>query len=93
MPRPLFTPGPYRAEGPDMFGDFNILHNGDALAVAAVVSNLRPPAEVAANAHLHAAAPDLYDWIATIENDDGKLPDWLWQQREALLAKARGEQL
>ncbi len=43
-----------------MFGDFNILHNADALAVAAVVSNMRYPQEVAANAALIAAAHDGY---------------------------------
>lgn len=55
-----FTPGPWRAEGPDMFGDFNICHPADALAVGAVVSNLRAPEQVAANAALIAAAPALY---------------------------------
>ena len=46
------TERPWRAEGPDEFGDYNILHEKDALAVAAVVSNMRLPGEVAANAAL-----------------------------------------
>lgn len=61
------TPGPWEAEGPDMFGDFNILHPADSLAVGAVVSNLRPAAEVAANARLAAAAPSMkaeLEWLA-----------------------------
>jgi hypothetical protein len=91
MERPLFTPGSYRADGPDPFGDYNIVPKGQFLAVAAVVSNMRPEAEVAANAALFEAAPELYDFIATIENDDGAIPKWLWDQREALLARARGE--
>ncbi|MDT4853095.1 hypothetical protein FQZ97_873490 [compost metagenome] len=53
------TPGPWRYQGPDDFMDFNILHNGDSLAVAAVVSNMRNLEEIAANARLVAAAPDL----------------------------------
>lgn len=53
------TKGPWHAEGPDMFGDFNILHPADSLAVAAVVSNLRPAEEVAANARLIESAPAL----------------------------------
>lgn len=53
------TPGPWRAEGPDHFGDHNILHPADSLAVAAVVSNMRPAGEVAANARLVAAAPTM----------------------------------
>nr|WP_144033761.1 hypothetical protein [Sphingomonas laterariae] len=42
-----------------MFGDYNIHQPDVRAAVAAVVSNLRPADEVAANAHLVAAAPDL----------------------------------
>jgi hypothetical protein len=56
-----WTKGPWRVEGPDEFGDFNVMHGGDSLAVAAVVSNLRPPKEVAANARLIVAAPELHD--------------------------------
>jgi hypothetical protein len=56
-----WTAGPWHCEGPDMFGDWNILHDADRLAVAAVVSNLRPPEEVAANARLVAAVPELRD--------------------------------
>ena len=44
------TPEPWTVEGPDDFGDYNILHGGDALAIGAVVSNMRPPTITAANA-------------------------------------------
>lgn len=43
---------PWRSQGPDMYGDYNILHETDALAVAAVVSNMRPHVEVWENAAL-----------------------------------------
>lgn len=43
---------PWHADGPDMFGDYTIQPAGEVLAVAAVVSNMRPPEEVAANAEL-----------------------------------------
>lgn len=55
------TPGPWLAEPADMFGDHNIVlldSSEDCRAVAAVVSNMRDPGEVAANARLIAAAPD-----------------------------------
>jgi len=52
---------PWRAEGPDMFGDFNILHPADSLAVAAVVSNMRPGAEVQGNADLIIRAVNSHD--------------------------------
>lgn len=56
------TPGPWLAEGADVFGDHNIVlpaSANDCRAVAAVVSNMREPSEVAANAFLVAGAPDL----------------------------------
>ena len=55
------TPGPWIAEPADMFGDHNIVlrDSDDCRAVAAVVSNMRPEAEVAGNARLIAASPDL----------------------------------
>jgi hypothetical protein len=50
------------------------------------------PGDVAiANAHLIAAAPDLYDALASIENDDGSIPAAIWAARNAALKKARGE--
>ena|SRR3989304_752122 len=69
---PTFTPGPWRAEGPDPFGDWNILHDGDALAIGAVVSNMRPAFEVAANARLEAAAPQLYEALKGIVTESVK---------------------
>lgn len=47
--------------------------------------------ELRANAHLIAEAPVMYDMLATIENDDGKIPDWLWSRIQDTLARARGE--
>src|SRR5690606_37681021 len=44
-----------------------------------------------ANAHLIAAAPDLYEALASIENDDGSIPEAIWKMRNDALAKARGE--
>lgn len=67
------TPGPWRPDGPDPFGDYNILHPADCLAVAAVVSNMRAPREVAANAALVAAAPDLLDTIARLSEEVERL--------------------
>ena len=58
--RILWTEGNWVAEGPDMFGDYTI-GPVDDLAVAAVISNLRPPEIVAGNARLITAAQDLYE--------------------------------
>lgn len=66
------TPLPWYAEGPDQFGDYNILHEGDALAIGAVVSNLRHPSEIAANAALIVRAvnahPNLLSVLKQIED-------------------------
>ncbi len=43
------------------------------------------------NANLIAAAPEMYDVLSTIENDDGIIPEWLWDKIQTTLAKARGE--
>ncbi|MBX8528494.1 hypothetical protein K5D32_02405 [Pseudomonas cichorii] len=61
MTKHRYTPGPWIHKGPDHFRDYNILHQGDALAVAAVVSNMRPSYEIKANAKLIAAAPELLE--------------------------------
>ena len=97
------TPGPWKAEGPDNFGDWIIVPVAAKLAVAAVVHNLRPDKEEAANAHLIVAAPDLlaalkrqHDnirrWLATgvpaTEEESKEISD----QIDAAIAKAEGRQ-
>lgn len=44
-----------------------------------------------ANKALIKAAPEMYDMLATIENDIGQVPEWLWDKIQSTLAKARGE--
>ncbi|GFM87766.1 hypothetical protein PSCICO_31650 [Pseudomonas cichorii] len=66
MTKHKHTPGPWRHEGPDYFHDFNILHPGDSLAVAAVVSNMRQLPEIEANAKLIAAAPELLESLSNL---------------------------
>ena len=97
MSLPSFTPGPYRAVGSAIYADvpqdvdparfkgFTEPELGRGYLIAESIPHV-PTRD------LLASAPDLYDFIATLENDDGKIPDWLWAKREALLAKARGEQ-
>jgi hypothetical protein len=47
--------------------------------------------EQKANSHLIAAAPEMYDLLSTIENDDNQVPVWLWDKIQLTLTKARGE--
>lgn len=64
------TPGPWLAEPADMFGDHNIvLADGpDARAIAAVVSNMRHPAEVAANARAIALVPEMVEALRRVRD-------------------------
>ena len=36
-------------------------------------------------------AVEMYDMLASIENDNGQVPDWLWNKIQSVLQKARGE--
>lgn len=96
MARPQFTPGPYRAIGSAIYADtpqvvdparfkgFGEPEPGRGYLIAESIPHKE-------TRDLLKAAPELYDFIDTLENDDGKIPGWLWAKREALLAKARGE--
>lgn len=64
LDQPSHTTGPWSVEGPDAFGDFNIHCQHERAVVAAVINNVRPPDEVAANARLIAAAPALLEALA-----------------------------
>lgn len=96
MARPLFNQGTWRAVGNGVYSDVpqDVDHShfrgfdkpeGEAGFLIAESIPHKPTRD------LIAAAPALYDFVATLENDDGKIPAWLWAQRETLLARARGE--
>jgi hypothetical protein len=61
-----FTPGPWRLEGPDGFGDYNVLESASDPVVAAVISNVRLASEVNANARLIASAPELLEALKRV---------------------------
>ena len=90
------TAGPWVAEPADMFGDHNIVlddRSEDCRAIAAVVSNMRDPVEVAANAHLIAAAPDLLEAVERARRhaeNIGITDGGYIAQLDASIAKARG---
>lgn len=81
--------GPWTAEGPDEFGDYNIHEPGIRAVVAAVISNLRDPAEIEANARLVAAGPEL---LAALEEIIARNEIQHWfnlDQARAAVAKAK----
>jgi hypothetical protein len=42
------------------------------------------------HARLIAAAPDMYEALCDIENDDGRIPVTIWDKIKAAIAKAEG---
>lgn len=78
-------------KGPWICGlDFNYPHvqRGMSGGFKVIAANAE---QAMADAILIAAAPEMYDMLASIENDDNKIPAWLWDKIQATLAKARGE--
>jgi len=75
------TLGPWGASGADMFGDHNITPAHETAAVAAVVSNLRNPLEVAANALLVASAPTMLKALQILR-DRFESDAWVTDQDE-----------
>ncbi len=90
-----FTPGPWNASIPmsDSFGPVIYTSDGfdplDAIELSEDAAN--------ANAHLIAAAPDLYGWAERVLGDLSATSsdeiDALQVEGMALLAKARGERV
>lgn len=61
-----WTAGPWAHEGPDAFGDYNILHPANSLAIGGIVQNLGfTPEQTKANALLISAAPCLFEALAS----------------------------
>ena len=44
------------------------------------------------NAQLISAAPDLFEALISIENDDNRIPSTIWEMRNKALNKALGEE-
>lgn len=56
--------GPWRLDGPDWYGDYNILPAHESLAVGAITRNgFRSAEETLANAHLAVTAPELLECL------------------------------
>lgn len=64
-----------------MFGDYNIVPTHETAAVAAVVSNLRNPIEVAANAVLVKSAPTMLKALRYL-NERYESDAWVTDQDE-----------
>lgn len=45
---------------------------------------------VGSAATLIAAAPEMFELLETIENDDGSVPPWLWDKIQEVVKRVRG---
>ena len=85
-----FTPGPWHVSR-QFANQLPLIYdqNGHCVASAdAYYKRERPESE--ANAHLIAAAPDLLEALKNIENDDGRIPEKIWNMRNDAIARAEG---
>ena len=57
------------------------------------INNYSKKSEAKANAKLISAAPDLFEALINIENDDNRIPATIWELRNKALNKALGEEI
>ena len=57
------------------------------------INNYATKSEAKANAKLISAAPDLFEALINIENDDNRIPSTIWEMRNKAINKALGEEI
>lgn len=57
------------------------------------INNYSKKSEAKANAQLISAAPDLFEALLNIENDDNRIPSTIWEMRNKALNKALGDEI
>ena len=97
MTQPMFTPGPWvckeKRSGTREVATVYCTTGGYSTVTGDedYSSGITLAQRSDANLLLILAAPEMYDMLETIENDDGSVPAWLWERIQTTLAKARGE--
>ena len=79
-----YTPGPWEVREVD--GLFAIAHPAGWVLESNDVEQDR------IDARLIAAAPEMFELLTTLENDDGAIPAWLWEQIQEVVRKVKGDQ-
>lgn len=89
------TPGPWHLTQWDTLRDSVLIQSDREWHIATLPMNSLsgvPKEQRMPNAHLIAAAPDMYEALQNLENDDGKsMPKSAWDMCQNALKKARGE--
>ena len=57
------------------------------------INNYSKKSEAKANAKLISAAPDLFEALINIENDDNRIPSTIWEMRNKAINKALGDEI
>lgn len=86
------TPGPWVVQRIDI--DCGIIQWAVELPDMRVIARTGADVSVAqdkANARLIAAAPDMYEALINLENDDGTIPKNLWLDVKSAILKAQGK--
>lgn len=90
-----FTPGPWSLDNNDVRDEAQAVESEATGCIVAEACTLDRPGDCEANAHLIAAAPELYEALEGImraEARDRVMPAGAeWDAARAALAKARGE--
>ena len=80
-----WTPGPWKIDDTHVKTAINAGNTHVAMVNWGVNRD-----EHEANTYLIAAAPDLYEALRNIENDDGSIPATIWKMAQDAIAKAEG---
>lgn len=95
MKEAKFTKGPWtitESSWADYSWDINMgSHNAAATVVVRMEYDADNSFELEANAYLIHAAPEMLQALLSIENDDGTIPESIWELRNNAIAKALGE--
>lgn len=100
MSKPKFTPGPWEISRYTNYIGYSISAPGAGCIAERWYASEREDAPIEANAHLIAAAPEMYEALGAMIADDafaelcaviGEEPNWIKTARAAI-AKAEGNQ-
>ena len=78
-------PEPIGCTGPDVFHEVN----GLSFSICDVFGETRE--ERQANANLIAHAPEMYEFIESLENDAGQIPEFMWKWRNEIVDEINGD--
>ena len=92
MNKTKFTPGPWRVKKQISNTYIYVGPESDTCGLTATCYSFSGFNDGEANANLIAAAPEMYEALSSIENDDNSIPAPIWNMIRSALTKADGRQ-